>query len=446
MRNPFKSLGRDKQVLIGSALAFVVKLGSAVLSYLMFLLIARALGAKEYGAFSVGFALALTVGNIAGLGSGNAILRFLPAYIVQGKLGLAQGFITKIMLAVVTFSIGVGLLIAVAGWIWPANPLEISFALLCASAVLIPLTAYGDALSSFIRVKERMLLALIPRDILWRLIICTFTGATMAMTWATTARDIMWVCTISYGLVLLLQTSLAWNDIKSHMSGHKSENDTRHWIKTTLPFWGTISLTAMVQQFDVVMLGLVLSPADAGPYFAAQRTATLLTLFQLAASLAGAPIIAKYHAIGDIEKMRRTARLLALGISVPAAFGFLFMLIVGNTMLGLFDPTFVSAYLVLIILSLAFAFDAAAGPTAYLLQMTGAQGDYLKLMAASYALVICAQWLLIPHFGLLGAAIPNAVGLAVTSLIAVFLVRKRLGFDPSIFGLVAHFFARARSR
>jgi O-antigen/teichoic acid export membrane protein len=185
-----------------------------------------------------------------------------------------------------------------------------------------------------------------------------------------------------------------------------------------------------------VIAGFYLSGAETGAYFAAQKTASLLTLFLIAGNLVGAPMISSYYHAKDLAGLQRLCALLAIGIAVPTALGFVFVLAFGNGLLGLFDPAFQSAYPVLLILAAAAAFDSLAGPTAYFLQMSGRESTYLKIMAATYAGVLALQLVLTPSWGALGIALPTALGVIVWNALAVIILRRQTGVDPSVFGLM----------
>ncbi len=82
-----------QNVLSKGVLALLIKVAAAALSFAMFVVIARAMDDAEYGRFAIGFSLAITLGTMAGLGLGTAILRFYAQYTAQGQTHLAHGFI-----------------------------------------------------------------------------------------------------------------------------------------------------------------------------------------------------------------------------------------------------------------------------------------------------------------------------------------------------------------
>ena len=236
--------------------------------------------------------------------------------------------------------------------------------------------------------------------------------------------------------ILTGQLLYAGYSMREVISGKPSQQDYQLWIKTLLPMWGAASLYALAQQFDVVILGLFLSPEDSGPYFAALRTAGLLSLLLIAGNMISAPIIARLYHAGEWVMLQKLVRLLTAGIAIPTLFGLGILALIGGWLLRLFDPSFVSAYPLLLILGVGFTFDAIAGPTGYMLQMVGKESIYLKIMASAYALTLGLQCLLIPIVGPYGAAIPNALGLIVANIFIIRAVKRELNVDPSLLGLL----------
>ena len=95
-------------------------------------------------------------------------------------------------------------------------------------------------------------------------------------------------------------------------------------------------------------------------------------------------------------------------------------------------PHFAAQQWVLIVLAIGTAFQAAGGPAAAILQLTGHEGQYVPVVAANVALRLLGFVILIPWLGVLGAAISATVSLALATIVLNVLCRRRTGVDPSI--------------
>jgi len=68
--------------------------------------------------------------------------------------------------------------------------------------------------------------------------------------------------------------------------------------------------------------------------------------------------------------------------------------------------------------------------------LTGHERIYVPVVAANVALRLAGFLILIPWFGLLGAAVSATVSLALATIALNVLCRRRTGVDPSILVLL----------
>lgn len=420
--------------VFGSGFAAVlVKIAAAGFGYLMFVVMAKLLSPGEYGKFAFGFNLSIVIGTVAGLGATTAIMRFWPEYNVKGETALAYGALRAgafwVAVASAISGLGVILLAPLLAKLTASDgTLHIMM-----TGLLGPAIAFSEYAAAALRAKGLTLWSLAPRDVLWR---AGFPAVAVLAAWVAGSLDAATALFLGSGLLLSITALQGLYAMRQFGSGPAPQYDWPLWRKATAAMWGASILFALVQQFDVVIAAIFLPAAETGAYFAAQKTASLLTLFLIAGNLVGAPMIAgRFHA-GDWAGLQRLCAMLSIGIAVPTAAGMILVTAFGHGLLGLFDLTFQSAYPVLLILAAAAAFDALAGPTGYFLQMSGHEAAYLKIMAVTYAGVIVLQLVLAPYWGAIGIALPTALGVIVWNAISIFHLRRRTGVDPSILGLL----------
>jgi O-antigen/teichoic acid export membrane protein len=116
--------------------------------------------------------------------------------------------------------------------------------------------------------------------------------------------------------------------------------------------------------------------------------------------------------------------------------GLLLIWVGGPYLLKLFGSHFASQHSVLIVLGIGTAIQAAGGPSAAILQLTGHEREYVPVVAANVALRLAGFVVLIPWLGVLGAAISATVSLALATIALNILCRRRAGVDPSILVLL----------
>jgi O-antigen/teichoic acid export membrane protein len=424
-----------RSLLSSGFAALLIKTATAGLSYLMFVSFARFLSSGEFGRFAFGFSLATTLAAFAAAGLSTAVLRFWPEYQVGGRADLASSFIRWGWWGTLAGSLVTALgLVAVSLLFGQRTGAQAAYD--GAVGLLLAAIALSEFGASALRADGRTVLALAPRDILWRLALLL---SLVLFSMANVRLDAVTGLYLAGALLMVIVAiQSAWS-IGMTRGGNAREVPAAircKWVKALWPLWGGGVLFAMVQQFDVVVVGLFLAPEQSGSYFAALRTASLLGLTLIAGSMVGAPLIARYHHAGSRAELVRLCRVLSVCIALPTLLGLIFLLAAGRWLLAIFDTTYADAYPQLVILAAAYAFAALCGPTAVFLQMIGRERDHLKMTALCYAATLAAQCLLTPFMGPLGVALPNLLGMIGQNLWALRLLRWELALDCSIFGLL----------
>jgi O-antigen/teichoic acid export membrane protein len=82
----------------------------------------------------------------------------------------------------------------------------------------------------------------------------------------------------------------------------------------------------------------------------------------------------------------------------------------------------------LIILSIGQFINAATGPVSNILMMTGKQKLNRNMMVGTTILAIILDFILIPRYGIIGAASVNTFGVILMNVIPFFLIKRFYGF------------------
>jgi O-antigen/teichoic acid export membrane protein len=113
------------------------------------------------------------------------------------------------------------------------------------------------------------------------------------------------------------------------------------------------------------------------------------------------------------------------------------VLLAGKLLLSLFGPSFTDGYPLMAILLAGILAKAFVGPGEAFLTMAGQQSLCVKLYAGALAANLLLNALLIPLFGLTGAAAATAGAMVAEALLLHVAVRRT-------FGIVLHAFAKPR--
>ncbi len=95
-----------------------------------------------------------------------------------------------------------------------------------------------------------------------------------------------------------------------------------------------------------------------------------------------------------------------------------------------FGREFAHGWPVIVVISAAQLFNSSVGPTARLLAMTGHQNAVMVSTVGSAVAVVALNLLLVPAYGVAGAAAATAAALVVANGSSLVFVHRRLGFWP----------------
>lgn len=204
--------------------------------------------------------------------------------------------------------------------------------------------------------------------------------------------------------------------------------DIHRLLRFSIPtFFVGISYTLM-NYLDRLMLGFFSVSADVGVYSAAAILSFQATIVLSAFISIFSPIISDLHSEGDLHRMKqvyRTTSRWVLTLTIPLI---LVVFLVPSDLIALFGPGYSAGATVLVVLVLAQFFNVMTGPVGMVLQMSGKQDLELLNGVGLVLLNFLLNALLIPPYGILGAAI--ATGLSLFTIHTV-----RLGETYHIFGL-----------
>ena len=206
----------------------------------------------------------------------------------------------------------------------------------------------------------------------------------------------------------------------------------REWFAVSLPIFLVESFFFLLTNADVLMVGFFMQPDDVAVYFATVKTLALVHFVYFAVKAGVAQRYAAYTH-GDTDKLAAFARDTVSWTFWPSLVMAIVVLALGEPMLMLFGPGFDAGYALLFLLVIGVVARSAVGPCESLLTMTGNQNICAFVYAMTLGLNIALSVILIPVFGLWGAAIATTASMVFEAAALSFTVWKRLGIVMAIF-------------
>lgn len=404
----------------------ILRVAGQGLGFLSFVFLARVVGEVAFGWLVLVLAWCSIGGLVATGGMDFVLLRHLRPYLDASELAKGRGLGEF----AATISLGLGAIIAMAMLsILPiAGVLEAHQASLAVLIPVIPASAFISIRRNQMLALDRALLAQIPMGVVRPattiLLILVFHNFADSA-----SPELVGSLSVSGGFVIaaLVAFAAGWRHLRPFRQATSRRFEHREWLKIGFAMLLATSAFVLLNQIDTILLGTMRSEAEVGAYNSAYRIAMVLGLPMIALQAVVASRISKAHAEGRLSDVRAIGRWVSLRATMivgPMCIG----LFVGRQpLLAMFGESFVVASTALIVMTIAQLFNAWTGPTGYLLHLTGRQNRLALLAVFACIANTAGNLLLIPRFGMEGAAVSTAVCLGGMQIACLHSLRASLG-------------------
>ena len=402
------------------------------ISFISGLIVARVIGASDYGVFNLARSLVEVTGILTRLGLDIGLQRYF------GEASAAQDYASRIgVLRRVRLLAGALALVPVAavalglGRALEANVYQYSrFAeiLLCLALALPFLTdiavlggAYRGILKLFPSVMAECVL--LPTVRLAAILILFLAGWRL---WAVVVGTTLASFLASAFLALRAQSDFG----RGGPAPAQSWSDAQRVVGYSSVLAVTVLVGTLTASMDVLMLGRFATAQDLGQYSLVKMLLALMGMFAAAFSQGLGALVAERHFRGDVagivRVMSENARWTTLA-TLPAFAVFLFW---GAHLTLLFGPSFAASQAVVSLLAVGQFVFIVLGPCGWALSMTGKHLVELRILSAGLVVALLLCWVAVPALGQLGAALAACAALTVSNLARVLFVRRSLGAFP----------------
>jgi O-antigen/teichoic acid export membrane protein len=412
----------------GVIATIVIQFGGGAVSFAMFSLAARGFSAADFGHLAMWLSIC-QMGSVLGvLGQEMFILRSLNQYTVAARPDLAKGALVFSATIVGIVPIALGIVLGLVGTL----ALHESRALMAAAALFLVLGSVIALCTHIARYCVGIFLADGMRELFWRSLLVAALLTSVILHMAIRTDQFFLLSAAAIGAALVIQISAIWRALPRNILDARPHFEIRNWSMLSLRFWASTVLETINQYFDVVLIYWLLDPVAAGAYFVASRLANMFGTVLAAVHNYATRRIPALHFAGKAGDLHSTLKLMAEVVLLFVVGGLTVIAFGAEPILGLFGPSFIAQKWILIILSTGTALYAAGGPAAALLMISGHEGRYPLIVAANVVLRFIGFAILIPLFGLRGAALSTAISLAIIAVALNVLCRRWVGLDPSI--------------
>jgi O-antigen/teichoic acid export membrane protein len=456
-----------RQIARGSALtgagAVVAAFGGVALT----IVVTRSFVPEIAGTFFASTAFFLIVSSLAMLGTDTGLVRYVSAHSATGqqhrlgetlRIALVPVLVTSTVWAIIMWFVSP----ALASWIGNAQVKDETVAMLHALTPFLPVAAVYGGLVATTRGRGSMKYTVLVDSVVRT---CGQPLLLLLTVWAglgSQAAAIAWVTPYPIGVLIcsfvllrqarrirarskpaddqvdVLAVEPADEPLEDSMVESVAEPISEfadvHGRALARDFWhftaarAVASAVVMIwRRFDVLMVAALAGPADAAVYTAATRFLVVGQLGIQAVQMTVSPQFGRLFARRDLDGARRvykTATMWTMTFAWP-------LYIVTGAAVGLVIPVFGADYdagaNVTIILSAAMLVATACGGVDAVLLMSGRSWLSLGNAVITLAVNVGLDLLLIPKYGILGAAIGHATSLALRNIMALIQINRLLG-------------------
>jgi O-antigen/teichoic acid export membrane protein len=414
----------------GASTAFVLQASANVLQYLVQLVMARVLGVDAFGTYTYAITWTRVAGDVCDLGTTSSSLRLLPEYTVQERWPLSAGVLLRSRQ--VAMIVG-GLVALVASVVLLAvTGMSESTRVLILALILVPVVTLIELQTSLIRAFERVFKAFFPWLVFQPLVLMAGLGAAYAAGVDLDARGAMTLTAVSFAVTVALQFWWLSQAVPAMAKVARPAYAYREWAKVSLPIFGSNVVSSVFSRFDIVMVGLLMSPTEAGIYAVAMRAGMIAALLQTAICANLAPRMSKLYWADRHDELEELVQTALRWVFIPSVVVTAGLVVLAGPALRLFGKPFAGGTSVLVIIAVCQLVGVSAGPVGWLLNMTGHQNVTATVFAVTAAVTMVAYFVLIPWLGVTGAALANGGAVVMRSLVLNQLARRRLGFRISV--------------
>jgi O-antigen/teichoic acid export membrane protein len=417
--------------------AFLIRLFSAAIIYLTQVLLARWMGRFEFGIYVYVWTWVGLIGGLAPLGIAYSAQRFIPQYRAVGDREGLRGFLRGGRW--LCFGLGTAAACVVSVLVLTlgdriAPYYFVPFLLGCAA---LPIFTVSSAQDSIARSFNWIDLALLPGFILQPVIILLAMASIRLSDGPTTATTALIAASGGMWAIALIQLALLNRRLARDVPAGPHRYEIALWLKTALPIFLVDSFFFLLTYVDILVLQLFVGPAEIATYYAVVKTLIIVNFIYFAVAAASAHRFSQYHAAGEREKLAAFVRDTVRWTFWPSLLVAFVLLALGKPILTLFGPGFADGYPLMFVLAIGLVARAALGPAERLLNMVGEQRICAAIYGTAFATNLTLCLVLIPRFGLPGAAVATTTAVLVEATLLFIVTRRRLGLHVFPFGRAA---------
>lgn len=432
MKEKIKLALKDKdfsELLRGSGLSFFLRFGGLMSGYLLTLIIANLFGADGLGDYVLSITVLRLFTLLSKLGLDTTSIKFIASFASQNKWTSIFKFRNKVVFILIISSIFFSFLLYTL-----SQPIA---DLINAQVKYIKLNSFFILPMSFFMLHYQSLRGLkriAEFSFFYRMSQSLFTVVSVLIIYYFIQDNEVPI--YAYLVSLLLVSVLAFLSFRYNLNKKSYGKESAEMqilkysqiLKISIPLMFAQSVQFIMAWTDKLMLGSMTTTVDVGVYHTAFKLSMFAAVALMSVNSIASPKFAEMFAKKDflgLKKVVHQSTKMIFWSSFPLVIVF-FMF--PDFLLGLFGEEFKVGVTAFIFLSCGRLISSFSGSVGNILQMTGNQNIYAIILLIGAILNVVLNLILIPLYGINGAAIASMSSLIVWNLSMVLVVKQKFGF------------------
>jgi O-antigen/teichoic acid export membrane protein len=430
--------GDMRRIARGGAIVLLASVFGNGIGYVYSVFLARNLGPTTFGVYALGLTIFNVLLLVAPLGMETGVVKYVSQFLGSQKRADAERTIVQVVGLVLVSSLVIGVCLAlmsktIAISVYGKAELASALPLF---AVALPIAALSSILLDVVRSFQLVRYTVFVK-FLWEpcgkflLSACLlwagfgFAGVLAAL-----------IATAAVGLVIALTATVRIGAIGRDVSAPFSADGMRALLLFCLPLTVSNCFGVIAPRSDMLILGYWVSAEQLGVYSVVCQTASILALVLGAFNTLCAPLIGDISATRDLHRLQTLYQAVARWTTMCTVSLFCLIAIFGEEILAIFGRTFSAGWTCMVILALGQVSYSAVGLAGTILLMFGHSRQIMGNTIVLALFLVGSNLLLVPHWGIIGAAVAVAISTTAIGVINVRQVWSRYRIHPFTVGVV----------
>jgi O-antigen/teichoic acid export membrane protein len=434
-------LGREasadvrRRLIAGVSGLLSLRVAFGAMSFVLTVLLARMLGAEMFGGYSYALAWIMLLGAPTVLGLDQLLVREVAADVVASKWALLRGLVRTANRTVLLVSLGMAAVAALVAWILRERASPELVRTFWVGLLLVPLISLTRLRQATLQGLHRVVLGSIPERLILPVLLLVSLVAIDLSHLRLAASTAMALNVAATSIAFGVGTWLLRRNLPSPIRDVEPEYQRARWARSAWPILLFSGAGIVFAQADILILGSLKGPGVVGLYGVADKSAELLSFVLVAQNAAFASTAASLYAAQDLAELQRlTTRIVRLTVLITLPLAILFIGFGGWFLSRFYGAAYLPARGPLAILGMGQMINVATGLNGMLLIMTGNERALLKAVAASAVANIGLNVVLVPRWGMSGAAIANTSSILLLNVVATIALHRRTRLHSTVLG------------